>query len=466
MPRKAAKRLLVISSDSATGDVEGPPALAQAGSGPLGAVRALRESGAWPDGLELLIISDSYGLVEPLNEAAEAVPVPFSREQNPGWWADFISYNLGKLVEKRAYGSALVLPTPHHEPAVRHCGPLQNINTVWGNTGVAGLAGAELLRAWLSGKARSQKKPRATGPAKPEPKPPIAKQQTASANPEPPQDHVSRITYHDPPPLPAPYAALVEEAIYTGRFMLVVGKASREEAQGIQQALKREWAQRRSRGQGRRSVSNVVIKQARLPWSYSPAATLGGRLLESIGMPALLGSINKAVAQLAITEPGRYRDILARVPEDESEFMTDLLHLLWEASSRMDKDEIALLRAYLSDGCTPGELRRLGLPRNLGLEDRYEVLRVALKCFIGLSPDGILSDYRRVWLWLDEIENLLGYDERERWETVKALETLFGDLPLCLTIWLNITPGKEATSSEIQKALENGLVVTDDLTDN
>ena len=45
-----------------------------------------------------------------------------------------------------------------------------------------------------------------------------------------------------------------------------------------------------------------------------------------------------------------------------------------------------------------------------------------LKCFIGLFPDGILSDYRRVWLWLDEIENLLGYDERERWETVKALE--------------------------------------------
>jgi hypothetical protein len=246
--------------------------------------------------------------------------------------------------------------------------------------------------------------------------------------------------------------------------MLVVGKTDRNEAQGIGEALRAEWAQRRSRGKGKRSVSNIVVKSARLPWSYKPASTLGGRLLESIGMPALLGSINKAVAQVAITEPGRYREILARIPEDESEFMTDLLHLLWEASSRMDKDEIALLRAYLSDGCAPGELRRLGLPRNLGLEDRYEVLRVALKCFIGLSPDGVLSDYRRVWLWLDEIENLLGYDERERWETVKALETLFGDRPPCLTVWLNITPNKESTGEEIQKALENGLGVTDDLT--
>ncbi len=456
MPRKAAKRLLIVSSDNSNGDVDGPPQLKNAASGPLGAVRAMQEGGTWPQGLELVIVSDCYGIVEPLDEDLEPLLVPFSRQQNPGWWADFISHNLGKLVEKGGYNSALVLPNPEHEHAIRHCSQLQEINTVWGNTGVAGLAGAELLRAWLSGKARSNRRTK--------PELPPTEQIVATGIETPDTVHISRITYHEPLPLRPSHAALVEESVYSERFMLVVGKVDRQEAQNIQYAIKREWAQRRSKGRGRMSVSNVVVKGARLPWAYRPAATLGGRLLESIGMPALLGSLNKAVAQLAITEPGRYRDILARIPEDESEFMIDLLHLLWEASSRMDKDEIALLRAYLSDGCTPGELRRLGLPRNLALEDKYEVMRAVVKSFIGLAPDGVLSDYRRVWLWFDEIENLLGYEEKERWETVKALETLFGDRPLCLTVWLNISPTKETASEDIQKILENALVFTDDLT--
>lgn len=459
MARKAAKRLLVVSSEGKNGDVEGPPELGKAASGPLGAVRAMRESGEWPEGLELLIVSDYYGLVEPLNTEIEPVLVPFSRGQNPGWWADFISHNLSRLVEKRAYSSALVLPSPDHEQAIRHSGSLQAIDTVWGNKGVAGLAGAELLRAWLSGKARAARKKAATLPAAT-----AIKVEVPPDTQEAVPDHLARVIYHEPLPLGTQHSALVEDAIYTERFMLVVGKVDREEARNIQQAFKREWAQRRSKGRGRKSVSNIVIKGARLPWSYRPAATLCGRLLESIGMPTILGSINKAVAQLAITEPGRYREILARIPEDESEFMTDLLHLLWEASSRMDKDEIALLRAYLSDGCVPSELRRLGLPRNLGLEDKYQVLRAVVMSFVGLAPDGVLSDYRRVLLWLDEIENLLGYTEKERWETVKALETLFADTPMCLTIWLNISPNNPTTTEEIQKVLENRLVVTDDLT--
>lgn len=457
MPRKPAKRLLIVSSESSTGDVDGPPELKNAGSGPLGSVRAMHDSGDWPAGLELIIISDSYGLVEPLNPAAEPVPVPFSREQNPGWWADFISHNLTRLLEKRGYASILVLPNPHHEQALRHCAKLQQLDTVWGNTGVAGLAGAELLRAWLSGKARSQARQSARSKKEAAPVIPEIAQVIAPAADVP-------IVVVEPPPLQPQHAALIEEAIYSERFMLVAGKADRVDAYNIQRALKREWVQRRSKGRGRKSVSNVVIKAVRLPWSYRPAETLGGRLLESIGMAALLGSINKAVAQVAITEPGRYRDILARIPEDESEFMTDLLHLLWEASSRMDKDEIALLRAYLSDECSPSELRRLGLPRNLRVEDRYEVLRSVVKCFIGLSPEGVLSDYRRVLLWFDEAENILGYEERERWETVKALETLFGDRPMCLTVWLNISPTKDTQPDTLQKALENGLLITDDLT--
>jgi hypothetical protein len=144
--------------------------------------------------------------------------------------------------------------------------------------------------------------------------------------------------------------------------------------------------------------------------------------------------------------------------------MTDLLHLLWEASSRMDKDETAILRAYLSDECSHSELRRMALPRNLRLEERYEVMRSVIHCFSGLAQGGSLSDHRRVWIWLHEIENLLAYTDHDRWELVKGLETLAGDAPHYITVWMNISPNSTAGMQEIQSALENKLVITHDLT--
>jgi hypothetical protein len=456
MARKQARKLLVVSSESGMETSGSPPELGRAGSGPLGAMRAVHERGDWPPNLDLFVVSDVYGLVDLLDPSGLTLPIPFSRAENPGWWADFVGHNLDRVVKNRGYASALVLPNPQHEHALRNCDRLREIETVWGNEGVAGLAGAELLQAWLSGKARRRRTPAAQKKAAP-----VVEQTLPETAPEAPSDVQPII---DLPLLVADkYLRIVDESIYSDRFMLIASRLGREEAREVQAALRAAWGQRRSKGRNKKSVSNIVIKAARLPWSYRPATTLSGRLLESIGMGTLLGSINKAVSQLAITEPGRYREILARIPEDESEFMTDLLHLLWEASSRMDRDEIGLLRAYLLDECTPHELRRLNLPRNLGLEDRYEVLRTAVKCFIGLSPVGVLDDYRRVWVWLDEVENLLAYKEEERWETVKALQTMFGDRPPSLSVWLNISPESDATTQDIQDALENILVLNEDL---
>jgi hypothetical protein len=280
----------------------------------------------------------------------------------------------------------------------------------------------------------------------------------APPEPEPEPEPEPRVS------IPGAVHDLIDEAIYSSRFMLVASKLSKEQLGQVRRDLDAAWARRTARRHERPSVSNVVVKSARLPWSLAPAVTLYVRLLESVGMQSVLGSINKAVSQAAITEPGRYKEILARLPQDESDFVADLLYLLWEASSRMDKDEIAMLRAYLSDNATHIELRRMGIPRNLTIEDRYEVLRVVLACFSGLAPQANLADHRRVWVWLDEVENILGYNERERWELVKALETLIGNFPPYLTVWLNLSPNSPATSQEIQAALENNLVITADLT--
>ncbi|MDQ3706314.1 MAG: hypothetical protein M3437_14085 [Chloroflexota bacterium] len=464
------RRLLILSSQSTNGDQDGPPDVKRARGGALGAVRSLQKEGRWPEGLDLLVLSDAYGLVEPAAQE-EPVPVPFTRAENPNWWDGFVGRNLDNMAQRRGYSDVFVLVKPEHAQAVRASQRIRRLAAIWaGNEASAAL---DELKAWIGSHDEPEPVPvpvptdKATGnledrdttstlrtvqlgqiipfrePAPTEPEPP---------SPEPRVDIPEAV--HD----------LIEDAIYSDRFMLVASKLNKAQLGQVRRDLEAAWARRSARRHERPSVSNVVVKTARLPWSHSPAATLYMRLLESVGMPSVLGSINKAVTQAAITEPGRYKEILARLPQDESDFVADLLYLLWEASSRMDKDEIAMLRAYLSDTATHIELRRMGIPRNLSLEDRYEVLRVVLQCISGLAPEANLSDHRRVWLWLDEIENVLGYSEHERWELVKALETFMGNTPPYLTVWLNISPTSPATSEEVQAALENNLVITDDLT--
>jgi hypothetical protein len=436
------KRLLIISSPGKKGDADGPPDAESARTGALGTVRSLRQKGSWPGDLDLLIVSDSYGLVEPDSADGEPVPIPFTRAENPDWWAGFIARNLDNLIGRRGHTEAFVLAQPDQEAALRASSRLRGLDTTWADAQADETAA---LKSWVTGepvaptRKRTSRRPSTSSTGKTAVAPQLSPAQTLAAH-------------------------IVEDSIYSDRFILAIGKMSGDEIDEVRRELSFEWGRRSQRRHERRSVSNFIVKSARLPWSEQPATTLYGRLLESFGMASVLGSINKAVSQLAITEPGRYREILARMPKDESEFMTDLLHLLWEASSRMDKDEISLLRAYLSDSCTHGELRRLGMSRNLGLEDRYEILRSVVSCQVGLAPFGDISDYRRVWLRLDEIENVLGYSDHARWELVKALGTLVGDSPHCVTVWLNISPSSGATSAQIQATLENNLRITDDLT--
>lgn len=460
---ESARRLLVLSSQSGTGDQDGPPDVKRVRGGALGVVRAMQKEGSWPANLDLLVLSDAYGLVEPLNLDEPPVLIPFTRIENGNWWEGFIARNVDNYIARRPYSAAFVHVKPEHEAALRASRKLRALEPEWPTSGDDS---PTRLRDWIEGAEEAPTPlrlvkhdeetgslgkttllyPRSTGPL--------------VGLDEPAPSTVARAAG-----VPAAVAGIIEDAIYSDRFMLVLSKLGREQIAQVRLDIEAEWARRSSRRHERPSVSNIIVKQARLPWSERPAVTLYGRLLESIGMQSVLGSINKAVTQRAIMEPGRYRDILTGLPRDESQFIADLLYLLWEASSRMDKDEIAILRAYLADTCTHDELRRIGLPRNLTLEDRYDVLGSILECISGLSPEAVLSDHRRVWIHLDQIENLLGYTDYDRWALVKALETLMARTPSYLTVWLNILPTSPATAAQIQSALENSLAITNDITE-
>lgn len=477
----ASRRILLVSSQSASGDQDGPPDLKRARSGALGAVRALQKEGLWPDNLDLLVISDAYGLAPILDPGEPPVPLPFTRTENSGWWDGFITRNLDNYITRRPYREAFVLVRAEHGAAVQASRKLRALDTTWAEPNSGAL---DELRAWLKATEGSDEPIPEEGP------PPISITSTTpnlrvipGGNDSDEHDRSMRFSSRstgqlndpdlraaEPVPsqriadLPAGVSGVIEASIYSARFMLVVSKLEVAQVEQTKRDLDTAWARRSARRHERPSVSNVILKRARLPWAERPATTLYSRILEGIGMASVLGSINKAVTQRAITEPGRYRDILARLPEDESEFISDVLYLLWEASSRMDKDEIAILRAYLSDTCTHTELRRMGLPRNLSIEDRYDLLHAVVQCISGLSPAESLSDHRRVLLLLDRVENLLGYPDHDRWELVKGLETLAAAAPPYLTLWLNLSPTSPATVAEIQAALESNLLITDDLT--
>jgi hypothetical protein len=502
----ATKRLLVISSPDAFGDANTPPSLTDDPEGPLGTVRAMLDVGAWSDGLDLVVVSDSYGLVEPLNESVPSAPVPFSRPENPDWWAGFVARNLDNMVEKRGYSAAFVLPIPPHEEAIRLAHTLKQIDAVWAGDESAEAAVHAML-AWVAHPAQvaaamsapaGQEAP--APPAKGKGRGTSGRKRASSKKAQAPAHTNGHTNGHaeavDPntlveidgvlamplaaglpygeaapepePPvledLPPEFARVIEDSLYSSRFVLAVSKLDGEDMSQLRRTVDAEWVRRHERKRERRPVGNLVERKARFPWSDRPAVTLYVRLLESIGMPGVLGSINKAVAQLALIEPGRYRDIIARMPRDDNEFMADFLYLLWEAGSRMDKDEIDILRTYMSGDAPHEDLRRVGISRNLWLEDRYEVLRVVLGCFTGMAPGGPVSDYRRVWLWLDEAENLLGYREHDRWEMGKALQTLLGMMPPFVTVWFNISPTSAVAAADVQAVLENNLVITDDLT--
>ena len=84
----------------------------RAGSGPLGAMRAVHERGDWPPNLDLFVVSDVYGLVDLLDPQRPDLAHTFFASREPGWWADFVGHNLDRVVKTGATRRRSSSPTP------------------------------------------------------------------------------------------------------------------------------------------------------------------------------------------------------------------------------------------------------------------------------------------------------------------------------------------------------------------
>jgi hypothetical protein len=117
-----------------------------------------------------------------------------------------------------------------------------------------------------------------------------------------------------------------------------------------------------------------------------------------------------------------------------------------------------LLFTYLLGDSTPDELAELGFSQPLEeIDDKLFVLGIVLRCMIGvkakIGTGGKVGPACRVYLILDEIENLLPQSRDVSWAFTHWLEHLSSDVGEGLTIWMNIQTKDEATIEHIQRRL-------------
>lgn len=101
-----------------------------------------------------------------------------------------------------------------------------------------------------------------------------------------------------------------------------------------------------------------------------------------------------------------------------------------------DNDTLNLMRSYLYSGVTKTELRKLGLARDLQTDTDYaKFLSGLLSCFVG---DGRFFD-GYLFLWLDEMEDLIYYTPKNYKILSQFLRDLFDYVPNSFVAFLNFT---------------------------
>lgn len=119
----------------------------------------------------------------------------------------------------------------------------------------------------------------------------------------------------------------------------------------------------------------------------------------------------------------------------------------------------ALTRAYFLGRCTPSELRKLGLNRNIEkTQDYFRVLAGVISCHVGLSPSRGIADHSRICLWLDEMEDFVYFSPAQYRPFTQGLRELIDRVPSFLTMFLNFTHTSSEEYEEIELILGNYLI--------
>jgi len=143
---------------------------------------------------------------------------------------------------------------------------------------------------------------------------------------------------------------------------------------------------------------------------------------------------------------------------DDTDPVVQALLRLSEAGIKHDSKLQTLLFTYLLGESSEEALAELGFSESLiNLDDKLFVLTLALRCLIGvkakIGTGGKVGPACRVYLVLDEVENLLALPEDMAWAFTHWLEHLTHEVGDGLTFWLHIKTAGPTTMKDLQKRL-------------
>jgi hypothetical protein len=196
-----------------------------------------------------------------------------------------------------------------------------------------------------------------------------------------------------------------------------------------------------------------------LPWSEHPAHALFTSVIERRDLLEW-----KALVENALRER-KSRDVTAST--HMAAVLEGIAHPVWVGTHEfMSKHPLGmyeeiilpLFRNYLLDLMPQADSRsKLKLARALTTQDRYELLRCLWQCEIGLTFDLDVQKHTRVWLSLNEAENVLDYPAAQRKLLAKGLTHIISQTRHFLTIWLNMTVPDKETVQAVRSALGDPL---------
>ena len=183
----------------------------------------------------------------------------------------------------------------------------------------------------------------------------------------------------------------------------------------------------------------------------NPAQDFYTDFLEKLGMTRIQEIIKGVVSNLSQAE---VLQSLQKVLESE-----ELARAFWLFGTEDTSEKQALLRSYFLEGCTRTDLKKLGIARNISkAQDRFRVIAGVLQCLIGFDASRDLSRHSRVYLWIDEMEDLTYLPSAQFRILSQGLREIIDRLPNFFTLFLNMSLAEPEKHEDFEAILGNAVI--------
>ena len=137
----------------------------------------------------------------------------------------------------------------------------------------------------------------------------------------------------------------------------------------------------------------------------------------------------------------------------------ELARAFWLFGTEDTSEKQALLRSYFLEGCTRTDLKKLGIARNISkAQDRFKIIAGILQCLIGLDASHALSRHSRVYLWIDEMEDLVYLPSAQFRILSQGLREIIDRLPNFFTLFLNMSLAEPEKHEDFEAILGNAVI--------